>query len=67
MVELNGTAKDVAAGTPLLEVLQAEGYDVSVIATQVNGDIVPRDSYASHELSEGDVIDVVAFVGGGCR
>jgi sulfur carrier protein len=67
MIKLNGIEKNVAAGTTLLEVLEGEGYDTSVIATQINGDIVPRAEYPTHQIQDGDVIEVVAFVGGGSR
>lgn len=66
MIKLNGQDKLITDGATLAEVLQDAGYRLDVIAVQVNGDIVPKDRYSSHRLADGDDIDVVAFVGGGC-
>ena len=35
------------------------------IAIERNGEIVPRADHASTALSEGDVLEIVHFVGGG--
>lgn len=66
MIRLNGQGKDIVEGITLKEMLEEAGYRLDVIAVQVNGDIVSKDQYASYRLKDGDDIDVVAFVGGGC-
>ena len=66
MIRLNGQGKDIVEGVTLKEMLEEAGYRLDVIAVQVNGDIVSKDQYASYRLTDGDDIDVVAFVGGGC-
>ncbi len=66
MIRLNGQGKDIVEGITLKEMLEEAGYRLDVIAVQVNGDIVSKDQYASYRLTDGDDIDVVAFVGGGC-
>jgi sulfur carrier protein len=35
------------------------------IAVEVNRDILPRDAYARHSLRDGDVVEIVQFIGGG--
>ena len=35
------------------------------VAVECNGTIVPRSTYADTPLAEGDVIEALAFVGGG--
>ena len=43
-----------------------EKMDVSArYAVEINGDIVPRNVHASHLIAEGDVIEIVAAIGGG--
>lgn len=64
MVKINGEFTDAAA-KPLLEVLLALGYDPLRIAVERNGDIVERSKYAHITLEDGDVLEVVSFVGGG--
>jgi sulfur carrier protein len=66
LIQLNGQEQDIADGITLKEVLEEAGYRLDIIAVQVNGDIISKDRYASYRLTDGDDIDVVAFVGGGC-
>lgn len=64
MVTVNGTPVE-AAGMDLDRYLEQAGYQKRYIAVERNGDIVPRDAYARTTLEEGDVVEVVQFVGGG--
>jgi len=58
--ELAGEALTVDA---MLDALALTGRRVAV---EVNQRIVKRGTYAEHALAEGDVIEIVQFVGGGC-
>ena len=64
MVKVNGEPKDIA-GKRLAEYLASTNYDIRRIAIELNGDIVPKAAYADTVLSDGDVIEIVSFVGGG--
>ncbi len=64
MVKINGTAID-AAGQTLAQYLAATSYDPKRIAVERNNDIVPKAQYDTTVLCDGDVIEVVSFVGGG--
>ena len=64
MVKVNGTELDIA-GKPLAEYLATTNYDMKRIATELNGDIVPKSQYSETVLSDGDSIEIVSFVGGG--
>ena len=57
--QLNGTDINVAAMLAALQV------DVRQVAVEKNGAIVPRSRYGSIMVVEGDVIELVEFVGGG--
>ena len=50
---------DVAA---LVRVL---GLDVRKVAVELNLEIVPRSTYARTNLTDGDRIEIVHFIGGG--
>ncbi|MCD8124523.1 MAG: sulfur carrier protein ThiS [Lachnospiraceae bacterium] len=64
MVRING--EDVAAqGRTLADYLVQEGYALTRIAVECNGQIVPKAEYAAKVLADGDVLEVVSFVGGG--
>ena len=64
MVKVNGTELDIA-GKTLTEYLATTNYDMKRIATELNGDIVPKAQYGEIMLQDGDSIEIVSFVGGG--
>ena len=64
MVKINGKEFFIA-GKTLAEWLDSAGYDQKRIAVERNGEIVPKASYGETVLFDGDIIEVVSFVGGG--
>ncbi len=64
MVKINGEEKN-AAGKTIAEYLRESGCDTKRIAVELNGDILPKSRYESTFLQDGDVMEVVSFVGGG--
>lgn len=64
MVRINGEFKN-CAGTSLACCLSDMSYDPKRIAVERNGEIVPKARYAETILMDGDVLEVVSFVGGG--
>lgn len=64
MVKINGEELNIA-GKTLTEWLCSTNYDVKRIAVERNGDIVPKAQYDETILCDGDVVEVVSFVGGG--
>lgn len=53
------------AGKTLAEYLITTDYDPKRIAVERNGNIVPKAQYSERILIDGDVIEIVSFVGGG--
>ena len=64
MVKINGETLDIA-GKTLAEYLSTTNYDTKRIAVERNGEIVPKATYDSVILEDGDALEVVSFVGGG--
>lgn len=64
MVKVNGEEKDIA-GKTISEYLISADYDMKRIAVELNGEIVFKSQYNSTVLKNGDVFEVVNFVGGG--
>jgi len=62
---VNGEQKTVQSNVSLYEFLRSEGYDMQRVAVEKNGNIVPKDSFETEMLSDGDRLEVVCFVGGG--
>jgi len=64
MVKINGRDRDVSGAT-LAEYLKTAGYDPVRIAVERNDEIVPKEDYGKITLMDGDIVEVVSFVGGG--
>ncbi len=64
MVKVNGEMMDIA-GKTVKEYLVSEGFDISRVAVEKNGHIVPKAEYDAIIFSDGDWVEVVSFVGGG--
>lgn len=64
MVKINGEALDIA-GKTVAQYLETTAYNLQRIAVERNGDIVPKAQYERTVLEDGDVLEVVSFVGGG--
>lgn len=65
MVKINGNFEENTDGQRLDEYLKNRGFKKNRIAVELNGDIVPRADYENYVLKDGDVLEVVSFVGGG--
>lgn len=65
MIKLNGKERKVSPGTTVEQMLLAEGFALQRIAVERNGEILPKAEYASAAAEDGDVFEVVNFVGGG--
>ena len=63
-IELNGKQVETKAGT--VEGLMKE-LDIKpgMVAVELNLNVVKKCDYASAAISDGDVVEVVNFVGGG--
>ncbi|WP_257543853.1 sulfur carrier protein ThiS [Sphingopyxis sp. DBS4] len=61
---LNGEPRQVRAGS-IADLVASLGLDVKKVAVERNREIVPRSTLADVALAEGDVLEIVHFVGGG--
>ena len=64
MLKINGEELELA-GTTLADYLASGDYDSRRVAVERNGAIVPKAAYGRTVLKDGDVIEIVSFVGGG--
>lgn len=65
MIYVNGNKISNADNLSLNDYLLREGYKIPLVAVECNGAIVPKAQYAEKILNDGDIIEVVSFVGGG--
>jgi sulfur carrier protein len=64
-VKLNGEPRELPDGAALAEAVAAVTDLASGVAAAVNGDVVPRGSWAATALRDGDQVEVVTAVQGG--
>lgn len=64
-VNINGTARHLADSTSIAALIEEMGLAGKRIALERNGEIVPRSSFPSQRLADGDRLEVVVAVGGG--
>jgi sulfur carrier protein len=64
-IQVNGEPKEVPDGTTVRALVELLGLTDGPVAVEKNGDVIRRAQHASEILSEGDVVEIVHFVGGG--
>ena len=64
MVLING--KNTSAdGKTVSQYLEEANFNPQTIAVELNEEILPKSQYDKTVLKDGDVLEVVSFVGGG--
>lgn len=64
-IELNGEGKDVEDGATVGALVTGLGLGQERVAVEVNRKLVKRASWGETALADGDVVEIVHFVGGG--
>jgi len=64
-MKLNGSTVSLSMNQTLYDFLESQKFDITTIAVEHNGKIVPRISYKNVILKDEDTLEVVRFVGGG--
>nr|WP_320048613.1 sulfur carrier protein ThiS [uncultured Desulfuromonas sp.] len=62
---VNNQTRTINSGSTLAELIADMGLDAARIAVEYNRDILTREQLPEISLNEGDVIEIVNFVGGG--
>lgn len=64
-VRVNGEDREIDQGLTLSGLLAELGLDRAVCAAEVNKRLVPARERDTHQLAEGDEVEIVTLVGGG--
>ena len=64
-VRLNGKEQHVARGLTVRALLETLDLHPGMVVVELNRDILDRDNYGNRDVSDGDMIELVHFVGGG--
>lgn len=65
MITLNGNELSGNEGITVEELIRRQNFVKSQIAIEINGAIISKKDYEATQVQDGDVIEVVSFVGGG--
>jgi len=64
-VTVNGEQRELGEGSRVVDLLAALDLAQRRVAVEVNKVLVRRAKYDTHELHDGDRIEIVTLVGGG--
>ncbi len=64
-VTVNGDERTIDAGLTVKSLLESLGLNPGLVVVERNREILDRDRYPEVEVEEGDVLELVHFVGGG--
>lgn len=64
---INGTPREFPSPLTLAALIQQLGMKQDRVAIELNREIVPRDKWNTTDLSDGDRLEIVHFVGGGLK
>jgi sulfur carrier protein len=64
---LNGDPYDLPDPVTVLQLLERLEIDPRIVAVEVNRVVVKRDRYSGTVIPDRAEVEIVTFVGGGCR
>lgn len=64
-IHINGEAREVDSGLSIEDLLRQLGLDRQACAVEVNQSLIPKARHRSHQIVEGDRLEIVSLVGGG--
>ena len=64
-VTVNGEGREVPESTTVRGLIELYELTDGPVAVERNGEVVPRAAHLTTSLAEGDVVEIVHFVGGG--
>ena len=64
-VQVNGKEREVQSGLSVNQLVESFDLDPKLIVVELNREILSRDQFDDVQISEGDAVELVHFVGGG--
>lgn len=65
MVRINGKDAPYAVSLSVLEYLEQSSYKLQHVVVELNEEILPKEAYDKTILNDGDVLEILSFMGGG--
>jgi thiamine biosynthesis protein ThiS len=67
LIQLNGEEREVKESTSLPELVESLSLKPEQVAIELNQRVIRRAQWESTVLQEADKVEIVHFVGGGCK
>jgi thiamine biosynthesis protein ThiS len=64
-IRVNGQTKEIETGINLGQLLDNMQLNAECVAVECNLEVIERGAFATTQLSDGDSLEIVSFVGGG--
>ena len=64
-ITINGEPRQLKSATTLAQLVQQLDLDMRKVAIEHNMFIVPRSQFNEVDVTDGDAIEIVEFIGGG--
>jgi thiamine biosynthesis protein ThiS len=65
MIQVNGRETPWQEGMTIRDVMKARGYTAPRIIVKVNGELVRQERWDTHQINDGDDVQVLHMVAGG--
>ena len=65
VVRINGKDAPDAVSLSVLEYLEQSSYKLQHVVVELNEEILPKEAYDKTILNDGDVLEILSFMGGG--
>lgn len=65
-LQINGEQRELPDGLTLARLIEHLGMKADRVAVELNLEIAPRPGWQNIQLKNGDKLEIVHFVGGGC-
>ena len=65
-VKINGKPESIPGSIPVADLLRLKGVKMpEMVSVQLNGEILPRESFPTTTVGESDEVEFLYFMGGG--
>lgn len=64
-MKVNGKIISITTNQTLIDFLTSNNYEISKIAVELNGNIIPKSNFKDITIQDCDSLEIVTFVGGG--
>ena len=65
MVKVNGEEQNKIAGLTISQMLEQLEYGAKRVAVEINEEIISSKAFDETIINDGDIVEVIMFVGGG--